>query len=136
MRQDDIDRPNDTSLECTRIGHIKHDDYDVYIGRGPGGRSFTQTEIGNRGWLGNPYIVEEHGREEAVRRFEGEFGWALLNDSEFREAVANLSGQTLGCWCQRLEDDGPACHGEVIAKLADQLADPDTHHLEVLKNYV
>ena len=33
-----------------------------------------------------------------------------------------LAGKTLGCWCQRLDEDSPACHAEVIAEHADRLA--------------
>jgi hypothetical protein len=44
-------------------------------------------------------------------------------DEEFREAVRDLAGKTLGCWCQRLENDQPPCHAEVIAEHADRLAE-------------
>jgi len=110
----------------TRVGHCKKDATDVYIGRGRNDRHMTTTpsdEIGRRGWLGNPFPVDEHGRRQCVDRFRTEFEARLKHDEEFRAAVRDLAGKTLGCWCQRLNDDGPLCHGEVIAEWADRLAD-------------
>lgn len=57
-----------------------------------------------------------------VERFRVAFKARLEEDEEFREAVANLHGSVLGCWCRRLNDDRPLCHGEVIAEHAHRLA--------------
>jgi len=104
----------------TRVGHCKKDSCTVYIGRGNGGDGhMLNTEIGNRGWLGNPFPVDKHGRVGCIERFETEFQHRLENDPEFRTAVKNLKGEILGCWCQRINDDGPGCHGEVIAEYVD-----------------
>jgi len=111
-----------TSDEETRVGHCKRDETDVYAGRGPGGRSMNDTEIGSRGWLGNPHRLDDgHSRAESIDLFRDDFEARLRADDEFREAVRGLSGAVLGCWCQSLEDDGPACHAEVIAEHADRL---------------
>jgi len=107
----------------TKVGHTKADSTDVYIGRGPGGRDMLETPIGKRGWLGNPHTLEDYDREGSIKRFRKAFEHRLENDDEFRARVADLSGSTLGCWCQRVDADGPACHGEVIAEWADRLAD-------------
>jgi hypothetical protein len=107
----------------TRVGHCKRDSTDVYIGRGRGGRDMLNTPIGTRGWLGNPHTVDDHGREGSIERFRKAFEYRLENDEEFRRAVARLAGKRLGCWCQTLDSDAPACHGEVIAEHADRLAD-------------
>lgn len=107
----------------TQVGHVKQDPIDVYVGRGPGGRDMTETPIGERGWLGNPYTLEEHDREESIRLFRDDFEHRLETDDAFRDAVQDLAGKTLGCWCQRLDDDGPACHGEVIAEVVESLGD-------------
>lgn len=115
-----------TSDSATQVGHCKADETDVYAGRGTGGRNMNDTKIGARGWLGNPHTLENHTREESIGKFRTDFEAKLRGDEEFREAVADLSGKTLGCWCQGLEDDGPACHAEVIAEWADKLAtDPN-----------
>jgi hypothetical protein len=78
-------------------------------------------KIGTRGWLGNPFTVEDYGREGCIEEFRDAFEERLETDDEFRAAVADLSGKTLGCWCQRVDEDSPACHGEVIAEWADRL---------------
>jgi len=105
----------------TRVGHTKRDETDIYIGRGPGGRDMLSTPIGKRGWLGNPHTVEDHGREGSIERFRKAFEHRLENDPEFRARVRDLAGKTLGCWCQAVDEDAPACHGEVIAEHADRL---------------
>jgi len=119
----------------TRVGHYGHDDIDVYAGRGDGGRNVLDTEPGERGWLGNPFVTEDNAKQThrerpsvtivsdrftAVVRFREVFE-ERLDDEEFQAAVSELAGQTLGCWCQRLECDRPRCHAQVIAEHADRL---------------
>ena len=100
----------------TTVGHCKADSTDTYIGRGPGGASMYQTPVGERGWLGNPFSLDDgYSREESIEKFRQAFYERLAEDQEFRDAVEGLHGDTLGCWCQREDEDGPACHGGVIA---------------------
>ena len=111
-----------TATTPTRVGHCTHDPIEVYIGRGDGGDAhLLNTEIHDRGWLGNPYTVERYGRADCIERFRTTFEKRLAADPDLRDAVRALAGSKLGCWCQRLTDDGPACHGEVIAEHADRL---------------
>ena len=108
--------------EPTRVGHKNHLNEFVYIGRADNGNShMLNTEVGKRGWLGNPFPKSKHGRKWCVDKFRTEFENKLENNAEFRDAVAALSGSILGCYCQRLNDEGPLCHGEVIAEWADKL---------------
>ncbi len=88
------------------------EDYDVYIGRGSSGYThINNTDPGDPGWLGNPYRVGKDGtREEVVQQFEDDFMDKIRNDDEFRDAVHNLKGKTLGCFCKP-----KLCHGDVIA---------------------
>lgn len=113
-------------VKDTEVGHCKANRTDTYIGRGPGGRDMSDTPVGERGWLGNPFVTNEKGGEytldESIERFFKEFHARLAVDEEFREAVHELAGDTLGGWCQLVHEDGPACHGDVIAKY---LNDPD-----------
>lgn len=109
----------------TRVGHCKADETDEYIGRGRDADDMLDVTPTHRGWLGNPFTLDGHSREESIRRFRMVFEWRLDADPAFREAVRELAGQTLGCWCQRLDEDSPACHGEVIAEHADRLAEGD-----------
>ena len=107
----------------TRVGHCEHDDCDVYVGRGgPDGEIdlLSAEYVGQRGYLGNPYPAEQFGREQAVAMFCRAFMLELEHRPELRRAVYQLRGQVIGCWCQRLEDDGPLCHAEVIAQAADR----------------
>jgi len=111
------------AMSDVRVGHTKADPTDTYIGRGPGGRHLHTTgEIGAPGWLGNPYPVgDDYSREESIAEFRDDFEHRLEHDPTFREAVAALGGDRLGCWCQQLGDDEPACHGEVIAEWVARL---------------
>jgi hypothetical protein len=109
----------------TRVGHYERDETDVYIGRGPNGRDMLNTPVGKCGWLGNPHEFEDHGRRGSVERFRNVFEYRIKNDPEFRERIRQLAGKRLGGWCQSLQDDSPACHGEVIAEWADKLANND-----------
>lgn len=117
----------------TTVGHWMQDNCDVYVGRGDLQVSFQdyvegKLAIGDRGWLGNPFLTYkaggEYSHEESVARFAVAFQARLRCDGELRGRVAALQGEALGCWCQRLdEEDGDACHGEVIAHWADRLGD-------------
>lgn len=102
-------------VKDTEVVHCKKDSFDVYIGRGRGDGHILNTEIGERGWLGNPFPVDEHGRVQCIERFRKEFEARLDDDEEFREAVEDLRGETLGCWCKP-----KACHGDVIVEYLEE----------------
>jgi len=106
----------------TRVGHCKADVTDVYVGRGPDGRSMLTTPIGERGWLGNPWPADEYGRDKSIENFRTAFEEKLQTNDSFRAAVGELAGKDLGCWCQRLDEDEPACHAEIIAEYADRIS--------------
>lgn len=115
--------------EHTRVGHCKHDETDVYIGRyGDGGEhdliSVLQGEIdiGDPGWLGNPYPAEVFGREQSVAMFyHARMNVFKERPRWRRELVERCRGKVLGCWCQRVKADAPKCHGEVIARVVDDV---------------
>lgn len=117
---------DDAGVEQTKVGHTKADPTDVYVGRGRNQRHLLSVaKPGMRGWLGNPFTVEEYGRKTSIEKFRESFEDKLERDDEFRKAVRELHGMTLGCWCQQVDEDGPACHGKVIAEWADRLAESD-----------
>ena len=110
----------------TRVAHCKldADAVTVYAGRHYGDGMDT-IAIGNRGWLGNPFAMDdETSREEVVAQFREYLLSRLVDDHdvELARTLAGISGETLGCYCQRLDDDSPACHAEVLADVADILA--------------
>lgn len=112
-----------TEVGMTR-GHYPNGRDSVYAGRGAEKAHLNNTEVGERGWLGNPYPVNnERTRAEAVEQFRADFEDRLTRDDEFRDAVRDLAGSVLLCWCQEYGAETPACHAEVIAEHADRLAE-------------
>lgn len=121
----------------TRVGNAKADDVDQYVGRGNNGENIHTQDVGEYGWLGNPFVPVDWAtnahlsdsditvvpdRETAIEEYRREFTERVVTDREFREAVRGLSGDVLGCWCRTLDEDKPACHGDTVAAVADQLA--------------
>lgn len=113
----------------TRVGHCKRDETDVYVGRGPNGRAMDETPVGERGWLGNPYTLSRaESREASIQAFRADFHARLSVDQAFKDAVEDLRGKTLGCWCRSVDEDTPRCHADVIATYLDE--DPRTQTAE------
>lgn len=91
-----------------RVVHVKEAPSDVYIGRAMPGLSGSP-------W-GNPFqVTSESPRDTVVRLFAD-----YTAQREFpRAKVPLLRGKTLGCWCRGRANPSRACHGEVLAALAD-----------------
>ena len=68
--------------------------------------------IGRPGKWGNPFHVEEHGREVSVMFHEQR----LLQDAELMNSLGELKDRTLVCYCHP-----KACHGHTLAKYADKI---------------
>lgn len=85
-------------MSKTRVVHCKHKQYDVYIGR---------PSI----W-GNPFVIGRDGnRTQVIEKYRT---W-LMRQPRLLMQLKELKGKTLGCWCSPL-----ACHGDVLAELANQ----------------
>ncbi len=86
------------------VVHCKRTTYDVYIGR-PSvfGNPFSHKE----GTLAQFTVAS---RDEAVQKYEE---W-LLQQPELLEAVKELKGKVLGCWCSPQK-----CHGDVLSRIAN-----------------
>jgi len=98
-----------------------------YIGRVDGGKGHMNSrDTEEDGWLGNPYTKEDYGRERCIEKFREDFEKRLEDDEEFRQGVKNLAGHRLLCWCQTVNDDGPACHGEVIREWVFKMNEAET----------
>ncbi|WP_218836299.1 DUF4326 domain-containing protein [Halorarum salinum] len=118
----------DGSPRFTYVGHTQYDSPDVYAGRhgSEGEHDLVTSEIGEAGWLGNPYPVGSLGtREEVVEAFQAALWTLLERNAELRRALyARCRGRVLGCWCHRLEEtgdeDAPRCHADVIAETVDK----------------
>ncbi len=68
--------------------------------------------IGRPSLLGNPYPLDDPRDDQARARVIEQYrSWFLENidDPDFRQAVEEVRGHDLGCWCAPR-----ACHGDVI----------------------
>jgi len=75
-----------------KVVHCKKEPFDVYIGRGSK-------------W-GNPFKIGRDGnREEVISKFEA----YMMNRPDLIQALPELVGKTLGCWCKP-----KACHGDIL----------------------
>lgn len=103
----------------TRVVNLRHDPYDVYVGR---------AGHGQEGTFGNPYRIGFNcTREECLKLFETYFRSRVENDMEFRALVKALKGKTLGCFCVRepyiAGEGGPlVCHGQIVADWVEENA--------------
>jgi hypothetical protein len=100
--------PTDKLHSAGRVVHCKRELYDVYIGR--------------PSQFGNPFTFEdERDRDEAIAKFENYARQHMKDHHGFRDAVRDLHGKVLGCWCAP-----KPCHGDVLLKLAAELNIPST----------
>lgn len=89
----------------TRVVHNKREPFDVYIGRpSKWGNPFSH----QAGTLAQFRVAT---REEAIARYEV---W-IKTQPHLIAALHELRGKVLGCWCSP-----KACHGDVLARLADR----------------
>lgn len=87
----------------TRVVHVKKAaHYDVYIGR-----ANPRNRLPASPWA-NPFRGEH-----AIERFRKYL--TAPKQAWLRKRLPELRGKILGCWCHPL-----ACHGDVLAKLADR----------------
>lgn len=86
----------------TTVVNLKHEPYDVYIGRAGKGQD---------GYLGNPFRLErEEDRDAVLEAFRNYFVDRVVKDAEYRKRVTALKDKRLGCFCAPKK-----CHGDVIA---------------------
>lgn len=77
------------------VGHVNHDVFDVYIGRGKGSE------------LGNPFKIDAKNSRTVVL---AQYTEHLLSTPQLLAKVLELDGKRLGCWCHQEH----LCHGDVI----------------------
>ena len=83
----------------TRVVNKYKEDYQIYIGRGSK-------------W-GNPFKIGIDGNRITVITKYKKY---LLSNEELMAALPELKGMILGCYCKP-----KACHGDVLAELANKL---------------
>ncbi len=82
----------------TTVVNIKHDDYDIYIGRG--------------GQWGNPFIIGVDGTRDAVIELYRQW---ILTQPQLLSQLEMLKGKRLGCYCKPL-----ACHGDILIQMVEE----------------
>lgn len=85
----------------TRVVNKFKEPYGVYIGRGSE-------------W-GNPFTVEDHGRDEAIRLYEKYMRERLSKEPGLVIQLLKLRGKVLGCFCHP-----KPCHGDVLITLIEE----------------
>lgn len=90
----------------TVVVNLRKEKFDVKITRNKFGRIPNPPEFG---CFGNPFPVEQYGREKCIEYFKEYFLERISNDAEFQSAIMNLKGKRLGCLCKPEN-----CHGDVI----------------------
>jgi hypothetical protein len=113
----DVGLPASDETRVVHVQDVNRGD-SVYCGRADGGNShILNTVPDEEGWLGNPFSVDEYGRDGAIARFAMAFKKCLENP-EFASAVRCLEGEDLACHCHDEPvtevTEAPQCHAEVI----------------------
>ncbi len=102
--------------------------FDLYIGR----RMVYRGRYLPASRWANPFKIGSAQRREAA--IEG-FRAYVLATPDLRAALPGLRGKTLACWCAPVGGltaaDPMVCHGQVLAQLADRLAEG---HLEPVED--
>jgi hypothetical protein len=89
----------------TRVVNKYAEHFDVYIGRGSKwGNPFTHRESTY------PGVVRVGSPEAAIGMYRE---W-IMRQPQLLNALDELRGKVLGCYCKPA-----ACHGDVLAELAD-----------------
>lgn len=87
----------------TRAVNLRVEEYDIYIGR-------------PSKW-GNPFVIGKHGgRDEVIQKYKD----YVQSKPELMGSLHELEGKRLGCYCKPA-----ACHGDVLAGLANALKKED-----------
>lgn len=113
--------PEDTIQVC----HVDEEQFDEYGGRSyrnGKNRHLGNTEVGNTGWLGNPFTTDTLPRQQAIELYERAFQYRMIHDDEFRKEVVALRGKQVACHCRHSDDDSPACHLDVVRDFLSETA--------------
>lgn len=107
--------------EATTVINIKSGEpYDVYIGHQMGPKMWGGGYYLPRSDWRNPYNRAYRDGHITVREAIGLFHYDLvLKRADLVARLPELRGKTLACWCKP-----QACHGDVLARLADVLVAP------------
>lgn len=97
---------NLSSSPQTLVGHVD-DNIDTYIGRNCYG--FKESIFANN------YKLSEYSIKESLKNY-----YESIKNNEIKLHLAKmLKGKKLGCYCRKLGQESPACHGDVLAAIAN-----------------
>ena len=98
----------------TTVVNIKHEPYDVYIGRRMPGLEQSP--------FANPFKVGRDGSlEEVLEKYRTHAKHLQATSREFAQALEGLRGRRIGCWCRPRR-----CHGDILLELlGEQALEPD-----------
>lgn len=112
----------------TTIANKSITDVDVFIGcvKNPNSNQepnhMLNTVPTSLGWLGNPHSLNEAiSLGESLRLYRSDITEKIESNDKFRQAVANISGKTIGMCTPPKRS-----HGIIIAKVADELAEDES----------
>lgn len=89
------------------VVHVRHAPYDVYIGRAVQRQGFPSSKWGNPFKVSNLYTLEQ-----VLAMYE-----TYVRSGPLWDALTELDGKTLGCWCKSPKTPDAPCHGDVLARL-------------------
>jgi len=96
------------TVPITTVRNRKHEQFDIYIGRGSK-------------W-GNPFEISQGpngmGRDEVIEKFKDYFEREILSDADKHSLLLSMRGYRLGCYCKP-----ERCHGDIIADYLNAYGD-------------
>lgn len=96
----------------TTVVHCRKAPFDVYIGR-------AHQEFPASRW-GNPFpITPTRTRWQALAEYET----YLRGNADLMAALPELRDKVLGCWCKGTAPGNVGCHGDILAKLVEEMED-------------
>lgn len=103
--------------EYTNLKEWCEDPQNVYIGRKGvvfvGGERYPKKDS----VFCNPYKINAGvTREQVIEKYRLYITNRILLEPDLKEALSQLKGKRLGCWCKEATRD-VACHGDVLLSL-------------------
>ena len=89
----------------TRVVHFKKEEYDIYIGRLPGGK-FNK-------WAYPKELRDSFPKGTPRREIIEAYRDYVLSKPELLNDLHELRDKTLGCWCK----PSKSCHGDILVEL-------------------
>lgn len=101
------------------VGHVRHDQRmpgAVYIGRRNGPLPDSKYR--------NPFVIGKDGdRAAVIAAYERHARACLAADPHWLDQIKQANGSwpsIVLCWCRKIGDSRPPCHGDVIVRLISE----------------